>query len=146
MINAEPRPPLSTQLLRLVLRWLITTLAIFVAVWLVPGIDFAGPGWQLGLVAAIFGLVNALIRPLLALLTCSLVLLTLGLFMLVINAGMLLLTAWIAGQLGVQFRVDGFWPALLGSLLISLVSLLLSILAGEQPVRVVVVRERNDRR
>jgi len=144
LVEAGPPSTLTAQILRALLRWLITTLAIFVAVWLVPGIDFTGPGWQLGLVAAIFGLVNTLIRPLLALLTCSLVLLTLGLFILVINAAMLLLTAWIAGQLGVDFRVEGFWPALLGSLIISLVSLALSILAGEQRFRVVYLRGPDD--
>src|SRR6476646_1487166 len=86
----------------LVLRWLISTLAIFAAVYLVPGITFTGQGWELGLVAAVFALVNIGLRPLLALLTCPLIILTLGLFGLVINALLLMLTAWIAGGLGVE--------------------------------------------
>ena len=124
----------------LILRWLITTLAIFAAVYLVPGITFAGPGWELGLVAAVFGLVNIGLRPLLSLLTCPLIILTLGLFGLVINALLLLLTAWIASGLGVQFAVDGFWPAFWGGLTISIVTTILSVLAGEQRVQVVVRR------
>ncbi|MCG8347816.1 MAG: phage holin family protein [Chloroflexales bacterium] len=126
------------ELRRLILRWLISTLAIFAAVWLVPGIEFTGPGWQLGIVAVVFGLLNALLRPLLVLLTCPLVILSLGLFGLVINALMLGLTSALAENLGIAFRVDGFWPAFFGGLVISLVSLLLNILAGEQ--RVVTVR------
>src|SRR3954453_14567230 len=125
----------------LILRWLITTLAIFAAVYLVPGITFAGPGWELGLVAAVFGLVNIGLRPLLSLLTCPLIILTLGLFGLVINALLLLLTAWIAGSLGVDFRIDGFWPALWGGLVISIVSLILNLLSGATPVQVVVRRQ-----
>jgi putative membrane protein len=124
----------------LVLRWLISTLAIFAAVYLIPGIEFVGPGWQLGVVAAVFGLVNIALRPLLTLLTCPLIILTLGLFGLVINALLLLLTAQIAASLGVQFTVDGFWAAVLGGLVISIVTLILSILAGEANVQVVVQR------
>ncbi len=141
-MTPQPQPLSRWQRIRtLILRWLINTLAIFVAVLLVPGITFTGPGWQLGLVALVFGLVNVALRPLLMLLTCPLVILTLGLFGLVINALLLALTAQIANSVGVQFRVDGFWPAVLGGLVISVVSLVLSILAGETPVRVTVRRE-----
>ncbi len=122
----------------LVLRWLVSTLAIFVAITLVPGIEFVGPGWELGLVALVFGLVNVALRPILTVLTCPLVILSLGLFTLVINALLLMLTAYIAGGLGVQFRVDGFWSAFLGGLIIAIVSTLLLWLAGETPVRVIV--------
>lgn len=135
------RPRTTWQQLRsLVLRWLITSLAMFAAVFLVPGIEFVGPGWELGVVAAIFGLVNIALRPILMLLTCPLILLTLGLFGLVINAALLLLTAEIARSVGVQFTVDTFWSAVLGGLVISFVSTLLNILAGEVPVQVVVRR------
>ena len=134
-----PRPIGQWQRARgLILRWLISTLAIFVAVYLIPGIGFVGPGWELGVVAIVFGLVNAVLRPLLTMLTCPLIILTLGLFGLVINAVLLLLTAQIAASLGVQFTVDSFGSAVLGGLVISIVSLVLSILAGEVPVRVVV--------
>lgn len=119
------------------MRWLISTLALFVAVLIVPGIEFVGPGWELGIVAAVFGLVNVLLRPLLTLLTCPLILLTFGLFGLVINAGMLLLTAAIAENLGLIFRVNGFWPALFGGLIVSIISTVLNMLAGDRPVVVV---------
>jgi putative membrane protein len=125
----------------LILRWLISTLSIFAAVVLIPGIEFVGPGWQLGVVALVFGLVNIALRPILTLLTCPLVILTLGLFVLVINALLLLLTAQIAASLGVRFLVDGFWSAVLGSLVISIVSLILTALAGESSMQVVVRRE-----
>src|SRR5262245_47119865 len=94
------------QLRSLILRWLISTLAIFAAVQLVPGITFVGPGWELGLIAMIFGLINIGLRPLLTLLTCPLVILTLGLFGLVINALMLWITSQIAVSVGFQFSID----------------------------------------
>jgi putative membrane protein len=128
----------------LVLRWLILSLAFFAAIYLVPGIEFRGPGWQVGLLALIFGLFNVLLRPILLLLTCPLVLLTFGLFGLVINAGLLLLTASLAGSLGIDFMIDGFWPAFFGGLVISLVSIVLNILAGETPVRVQVGRAKDE--
>lgn len=117
----------------LLVRWIINAVALGVAVSLVPRIYVDG-GWQvLAVVALIFGLVNALIRPLVTLLTCPLIILTLGLFTLVINAGMLLLASWLAGQVGVGFFIDGFWPAFWGALIISIVSALLSVvLKGER--------------
>lgn len=130
------RPPLQ----RLLLRWLISSLAIFAAVWLVPGIEFTGPGWQIGVVALVFGLLNALLRPLIYMLTCPLVILTLGMFGLVINAIMLSLTSALADQLSIQFHIDGFWPALFGGLVISIVTTLLSILAGDTHMQVIRVR------
>jgi len=78
--------------------------------------------------ALIFGLVNALVRPLIALLTCPLIILTLGLFVLVINALMLLLAAWLGSTLGVGFHIRGLGCALLGALVISVVSWALSLL------------------
>jgi putative membrane protein len=129
------------QLRSLILRWLITILSIYAAVWLVPGIEFSGPGWQLGVIAAVFGLINIALRPLLTLLTCPLVILTFGLFGLVINAILLGLTAQISRSLGFQFTVAGFWPAVGGGLVIALVSLALNILAGETSFRVVVRRQ-----
>ena len=140
-MTLSPQAPTRWRQIRsLSLRWLITILAIYAAVWLVPGIEFSGPGWQLGVIAAVFGLVNVALRPLLTLLTCPLVLLTFGLFGLVINAALLALTAQIARSLGIQFSVAGFWPAFFGGLVIALVTLLLNVLAGETSFRVVVRR------
>lgn len=117
---------------RLLVRWVITALALFVAAWLVPGIRVSGSAWiAYALMAVVLGLVNALVRPLLKLLTCPLVLLTLGLFTLVINGLTLWLSALIANHFGIQFYVDGFWPALLGALIVSVVTVVLSALLGE---------------
>jgi putative membrane protein len=136
----QPGPPPRPPWLQLIIRWAISSLAIFAAILLVPGIEFSGPGWHIGVVALVFGLLNALLRPLIYLLTCPLVILTLGLFGLVINAVLLGLTSALADQLGISFHIDGFWPAFWGGLVISLVSTLLSVLAGDTQVRVVQVR------
>ena len=115
---------------KLLVSWFINAVALAAAAWLVPGIRVAdGQGWMaVALMALIFGLVNALIRPLVKFLTCLINIITLGLFTLVINALMLWLSSWIAGQVGVGFSVDGLWPALLGSLIITVVSFFLSII------------------
>ena len=118
---------------RLVISWLINAIALALAAYLINGIEIVGePSWAVVAgMAIIFGLVNALIRPLVKLLTCLINIFTLGLFTLVINALMLLLAAWIAGQLGVGFDVNGFWAAFLGALLITVVSWVLSLILRE---------------
>jgi putative membrane protein len=115
---------------RLLISWLINAAALALASWLIPGIEITGENaWlAVALMAVIFGLVNALIRPLVKFLTCLINMITLGLFTLVINTLMLLLSSWIAEQLNVGFRVDGFIPAFLGALLISVVSIVLSVI------------------
>lgn len=118
----------------LLIRWLINTLAIYVAVRLVPGLHYTGGPAGLVVVALIFGLVNATLRPLLTFLTCPLVLVTLGLFLFVINALLLMFTAWLSTQFDIGFSVDGFGSAFLAGLLISLVSLFLSLAVGEHQV------------
>lgn len=121
----------------LLVRWLINTLALYVAVQVVNGVDYDGHPLGLLVVAAIFGLVNATLRPLLTMLTCPLVLVTLGFFLFVINAMMLLFTGWLSSQFDLGFQVAGFWPAFWAGLLISIVSLVLSLFAGEGEVRVI---------
>ena len=121
----------------LFVRWLINTLALYVAVQVVPGVDYDRGPIGLLLVAVLFGFVNAFLRPLLTLLTCPLVLVTLGLFLFVINALLLLLTSWLSAQFDLGFRVAGFWPAFWAGLLISLVSLFLSLMVGEREVQVI---------
>ncbi len=92
--------------------------------------------------ALIFGLLNALVRPLLLFLTCPLMIVTLGLFTLVINAAMFLLTAWISGFLGLGFYVDGLWPAFLGALVVTVVSIVLTLLLRDEEAE----RRRRERR
>ncbi|MQY14270.1 hypothetical protein SRB5_44330 [Streptomyces sp. RB5] len=101
--------------------------ALAVAVWLFEGIRLTGDDTGkevlgLILVALIFGLVNGIIKPVVKLFALPALVLTLGLFTLVINALMLLLTSWIADQADLSFEVDGFWTAVGGALVISVVS------------------------
>jgi putative membrane protein len=121
--------------MRFVLRLLVTAAALWVAVRLVPGITYTGPWSHLLLVALVFGVVNAIVRPIILALTCPLVLLTLGLFVFVLNGLMLLLTGALAGALGIAFRVDGVLAAIVGALIIGVVSTVLNIFVGKRPER-----------
>ncbi|HUR95552.1 MAG TPA: phage holin family protein [Gemmatimonadales bacterium] len=112
----------------LLLHWLSNAIALWVAAYLVPGLEFTGDLVRLVLVAAVFGIVNSLLRPLLTVLTCPLIVLTLGLFTLVINALMLLVTGWLSARWNLGFEVAGFRAAFWGGLVVGLVSLPLSLL------------------
>lgn len=112
-------------------RWIISGLALLVAVALVPQVQFDGSTVQFIILAAIFGLVNAFLRPILRLLSCPLILLTLGLFIFVVNAILLLITAALAQAIHIPFSVEGFGGALLGSIVISIVSVLASMFIHE---------------
>ena len=122
--------------------WLLTNaVALATAAWLIDGISFDGPSsgsneWQekaipLLLVALIMGLVSATVEPVVKLLSIPVILLTLGLFLVVINALMLMLTGWIAEQVGLGFEVTGFWPALFGAIVITLVTGFINILVDD---------------
>lgn len=117
--------------MRFLLRLLINAAALWVAVKIVPGITYAGDWLPFLGVALIFGLVNAFIRPVVKLFTLPIIFLTLGLFALVVNGLMLMLTSWLATRFGLQFHVDGCWPAILGALVVSIVSALLSMLLAD---------------
>jgi putative membrane protein len=114
--------------MKLILRWLITAVSLYVAVLLVPGIAVEGDAWvAFTIMALVLGLVNAIVRPILKLMSCGLIVLTLGLFVFVINAGTFMLASWIAQNwLNVGFYVDNFGSALLGSIIVSIVSVILS--------------------
>ncbi|MFD3538001.1 phage holin family protein [Streptomyces sp. NPDC058662] len=111
-----------------VVKTLANAAALAVAIWLLAGItldDGSSMGHRtlsLILVALVFGLVNFIVKPVVRLLSLPLFVLTLGLFTLVVNALMLMLTSWLAQQFDLSFHVDGFWTALLGALIISIVS------------------------
>lgn len=117
--------------MRFILRLLATAAALWVAVAIIPGITYDG-GW-LGFlaVALVFGLVNAVIRPILAFLTCPLVVLTLGLFVFILNGLMLWLTSEIAEAFGIAFQVRGFWAAVIGALIVGIVSTVLNLFVGK---------------
>ena len=123
---------------RLIVRWAISAGGVAVAAWVLPGISVTGAHrvWTLLLVALVLGLVNAFIRPILAGLSCGLIVLTLGLFTLVINGLMLWLASYVSENwLGLGFRVDGFWNAVLGAIIISVFSFLVSTFAGVRKKR-----------
>jgi putative membrane protein len=117
---------------KFIIRWAINAVALYVAVLVVPGIDLRGSWVDVLWLALIFGLLNALLRPLLKFLTCPLIILTLGLFTIVINTGMLLLTSKIGQSLGMGLSVTDFWQAVLGSLVISLVSVIMSVILRDE--------------
>jgi putative membrane protein len=120
--------------MRLILRWLIIAAAVALAAWIVPGISVTDQsGWVAVLLfAAVLGFVNAIIRPILKLLSCGCIVLTLGLFIFVVNALAFMLAAWFANLLGIGFYVDGFWAALAGSIIVSIVSLIASRLLFDE--------------
>jgi putative membrane protein len=114
--------------------WLLTNaIALAVAAWIFDGIWFNGATqpfraefedkwFELLLVALILGAISSFVKPILQILSIPFIIVTLGLFLLVINAGMLLLTSWLAEQLDIGFHVDGFWTAVGGSIVITIVT------------------------
>lgn len=118
--------------MRFLLRLAVTAAALWFAVLLVSGIEYDGPWVGLFLVALVFGAVNAFVRPVLKVLTCPLIVLTLGLFVFVLNALMLWLTGVLSTGLGLGFHVRGFIPALLGGLVVGIVSAVLNLFVGDE--------------
>ena len=117
-----------------VIQVVINAAALWVAVQIVPGLDYDfGPSdawWKFILVAVIFSLVNTYLRPILRILTLPITVITLGIFLLIINALMLLLTGAVANELGIPFTVADFGAAFLGSIVISIVGFALSMVIG----------------
>jgi Predicted membrane protein len=112
------------------LQILINAAALWVAVQIVPRIDFSGESWKLLLVAVAFSLLNTYLRPILRILSIPFTLMTFGLFLLVINALMLLLTSAISRELHLGFVVHDFGAALLGAIVVAIVGLILSVIIG----------------
>jgi putative membrane protein len=117
-----------------VIQILVNAAALYVAVLIVPGLDFSfepeGALVKFVLVAVIFGLVNSFVKPILRILTLPITIMTLGLFLLILNALMLLLTGAISNELDLGLVVGDFLAALLGAIVISLVGMVLSMLIG----------------
>lgn len=126
----------------LLIRWLILTLSVLAAAYLLPGIEVRG-FFSAFFAAAALGILNAFFRPILLLLTLPLNILTIGLFTFVINAVLLLMVSGVIAG----FHVEGFWSALFGSLVISVISWLLTSLISDQGrIEVIELRQRgNDR-
>ncbi|UVJ39442.1 phage holin family protein [Arthrobacter sp. CJ23] len=134
-----------------IVRVLINGLALWIASWLLPGMDITTSATTgavadagitqgtdtLGVVLAylfiglIFGLVNAIVRPLVKLLSLPVTILTLGLFTIIINAAMLYLTSWLSSYTPVHLTIDTFfWTAVLAAIIISIISMLAGWIPG----------------
>jgi putative membrane protein len=115
---------------KFMVRWVLSSVAIAIVAWLLPGIR-AGTGmagaFTVAVAAAILGLLNMFVKPVLQLLSCPLILLTLGLFLFLINAAMLMLASVLSRAAGHPLEVDGWATALVGSILISIVTWVLSL-------------------
>jgi putative membrane protein len=120
-----------------VVKTLVNAGALAVAILLLKDITLSGGSTAhkvltLILVALVFGVVNWLVKPVVKVLSFPLFILTLGLITLVVNALMLLLTSWLAGRLHLDFHVHGFWTAVLGALIVSIVSWALHLLLPDE--------------
>lgn len=122
---------------KFILRWVINAVGLYLAIFLLNGrgVDFRGNWVSIIWLALIFGLVNAFVGPLLKFLTCPLIILTLGLFTILINTFLFWLTGWIGQSFDLGLTINGFWPALLGGLIMSVVSVILSIFVKDELVR-----------
>jgi len=120
----------------LLVRIIVIAFSLWVATLIVPGIEItagtttAGLGTLIG-VALIFGLVNAVLKPLIKVVGCLFYVLTLGLIGLVVNGLLFLLVGWIADGLGLPFEVNGFLPAFLGAIVVSVVGALLHFIVPD---------------
>lgn len=122
--------------MKILIRVVIAAIALWAAEAALDGVELtAGSTTERVLtllgVAVIFGVVNAVLKPVIQVLGCAFYVLTLGLFALLVNAGLLMLTSWIAGELGLPFHVEWFWPAFWGGIIIGVVSWLLNLFVAD---------------
>jgi putative membrane protein len=123
------------------LRWLLSMLAVALAAYLLDGISYESL-ISLAFAALVLGILNAILRPVLMILSLPFIIVTLGLFLLVINA----LTLWLTGLIVPGFEVVGFWTALLGGLIISLVNLFTGEKKSKVEVKTRGRKPKDDRR
>lgn len=122
------------MLTNIIVRLVINALALFAAVQLVPGLQIAESEsivTSYVVLALIFGLLNAFAKPILKLLTCPLIMLTLGLFTIIINIGLFYLTSWIGAEVGYGFYIDNWVAGVLGALVVSVASFILSLILDD---------------
>jgi putative membrane protein len=116
----------------------VNAVAIWVAAFVVPGVDVSGEGTArtiatLGVLGALFGLVNAFIKPVVKLFSFPFYILTLGLFAFVVNALMLEIVSWISGKIGISFHIDEFfWSALAAAVVVTFVSMVLNLVLPDE--------------
>jgi putative membrane protein len=106
------------MLQRLAITWLLNTIALFVATWLLSGLSYGNDWWALLISGLVFTLVNFFLKPVLAILSIPFIIVTLGIFYFLINVLMLYLTHWIVPQ----FTIASFWWAALAAIIISVVN------------------------
>lgn len=136
----HPSARISDHMQGFLVRLLINAVGLWLAAAIVPGIEVSGP-FTLLFAALLMGIVNALLRPIVVVLTLPLTIVTLGLFLLVINAGMFGLVAWMLDG----FVVGGFWSALFGWLIVSIVSAVASWFIGPKGRYELLIVERRTR-
>lgn len=119
---------------KFILRLVINAVALYLAILVLNGrgVEFGGNWISILWLALIFGLVNAFVRPVLKFLTCPLIILTLGLFTLLINTFLFWLTGQIGQSFGIDITINGFWPAFLGGLIVSVVSVVLTLILKDE--------------
>jgi|UniRef100_A0A7C4KL06 putative membrane protein len=125
----------GTVMTKLFIRLGINAAGLYAAIYLLNGRGITHQfdhWWEVLWLALIFGLVNAILRPILTVISCPLIVITLGLGALLINTLLFYLAGLIGTQFGVGFTVDGFVPAFLGSLIVSVVSFFLSIVFQDE--------------
>ena len=110
------------------IRLIVNALALYVATQIVPGVSYRGEPLPFLGVALVFGVVNAFIGPVAKVLALPLIIVTLGLFLFVVNGFLLWLTSAVSNAIGLGFHVSGFWAAVFGALVVSVVSMVLSVL------------------
>ncbi|GGN47312.1 hypothetical protein GCM10010109_83380 [Actinoplanes campanulatus] len=120
----------------ILIRLVITAVSLWIATLVIDGIQLtadtaASKAGTLLAVAVIFGLINAILRPIIKTIGCGFYVLTLGLVAILVNGLLLLLTSWIAGKLELGFHVDGVIAAILGALLVGVVSWVLNMLVPD---------------
>ncbi len=125
------------MLVRFLVSWVFNTVALFVAAAIFRGISYGDDWWVLILAGAVFSAANLIVRPFVTFLAIPLIIITLGIALFFVNLLMLYLTSWIVSD----FRLEGFWTAVGGTLVIWLVNLLLSMAFG-RPEEIGQRRER----
>ncbi|HWP49048.1 MAG TPA: phage holin family protein [Candidatus Limnocylindrales bacterium] len=118
------------------IRWFINAIALGLTSWLVKGIDIQGLGTLL-IASLVLGILNALLRPIILLLTLPLNILTLGLFTFVVNAFMLMM----ASKLVEGFVITDFWSALVGAIILSIISFFISVFIGNRGVEYIFIKQ-----
>jgi putative membrane protein len=111
----------------LLVRWVSNAVALFVAAWLLSGVDYGDQWWTLLIAAAVFTVVNFAVKPILAVLSIPFIVVTLGLFYFLINVLMLYLTDWLVAD----FEIDTFWWGALAAIIVSMVNFVMQRLLPE---------------